>query len=30
MVATDTDLWIDPERAAVVVVDMQNGFCHPR
>ena len=26
---TDTDLQVATERAAVVVVDMQNGFCHP-
>jgi len=25
----DTDYQVAPERAALVVVDMQNGFCHP-
>ncbi len=29
MTPIDTDLRLAPERAALVVVDMQNGFCHP-
>ena len=29
MAATDAEIRVDPDRAALVVVDMQNGFCRP-